>query len=154
MEMNESNYCQFCGSEITIGDKFCNNCGASLKEEKPSAKIVTSLSSSSEATRQPPIKQKPATTNVDPPKKSETAKLVFGIMGLGLGIITAIAFLILMSLSSFVILIIIYFPILTIPSIVFSAISVRTNIAIGVFGLIVNILALIGEIVFILVLFL
>ncbi|NHJ47545.1 MAG: hypothetical protein FK733_07145 [Asgard group archaeon] len=148
MVMEEPKYCPFCGTLVTSDDKFCGSCGATLVEEEKPVKILTSLSSTQQPVTQQPITHAPPRIYVPPPKPVDTTRLVLGIIGIVLGVVSLIGFPSLFFTFYFFFIALIIFPILTIVGIVFSSLGLRANTAIGAVGLVLNILALLVEIGF------
>jgi hypothetical protein len=135
--MVEQDYCPFCGAEITIGDKFCNNCGAEIEEaqiEKTSTtQIVTQQLPEQQTTQKTTVIYKPKTQ----PQETDTLRLVLVIIGIIFGILsfTFLGFVFAWYVHVAWLAVI---PATTILGIIFSAVSLRSHKILGAIGLILN----------------
>lgn len=167
---SEKKYCPFCGSENSIENRFCSNCGAQLpaqegatiKESSPTTDSIPSFTPTA-VTPQPyqqpgvsvqqpyqqPITHYPQTVVVQtiPQKKQITAGAIIGF------IINMVTFLFLSWYSWWVpIWWVIIFLIITIVGIVLSAKAMRSSPGLSITGMVLGILGSLPQLVALIIL--
>ena len=133
--MEEKKFCTHCGAPNESSNTFCGSCGASLTEESKQPTQSPAQTVHTQPASVVHVYQKPA---------KEQKVTVLGIMGLVIGILGLAVF---SWLSLYVWIWMVYlFLGLCIIGVIFSAISIKNNTAIGVTGLVLSILGALGQV--------
>jgi hypothetical protein len=138
--MKDQNSCQFCGEEVSTGDKFCNNCGAEI-EEAQIEKTITA-----QVVAQQPVAQK--TKDLDSEKQPQEVsklRLMLSIIGIIFGALSLFYLVIFFAWGVYYAWLI-AIPITTILGIIFSLLS--KNKVLGIIGMILNGIGFVIELIF------
>ncbi len=147
--MTEFILCPNCGAENEFENNFCNSCGANLTEEPiDTSKTEPITSPTPSVTPQSPAE---TTTQVQQPSKPRSTRwTAWVIIGLVFGIIT-------MFILSWVTLFsLLWMPYLylgiAVVGFIFSAISLKDNIGIGILNIVMNSIGAVVQVIWIVIL--